>query len=156
MGDRLEGPWLLVGGAAIALWLEPRRMTEDIDLVPMKSSGRARLALMELAEELGLPIEAVNTAADFFVQRIPDWERDVEVLHRGARSTIYRPNATLMVLLKMRRLSERDLADCALALQSDDGADTARLLDALAALPPTEDRALQGRRERLRRLLATS
>ncbi len=145
-----------MGGAAIALWLEPRRVTEDVDVLPMRPTGAERLALMGMAERLGLPIEAVNSAADFFVQRIEGWAREVEVLHRGARCTVYRPNATLMVLLKMRRLSERDLDDCELVLQSGARIDAARLLDALEALPETPDRALVDRRERLRALIETA
>jgi len=96
--DGLDGDWLLVGGAAIALWLEPRRVTEDIDLVPLRPTGGERLALMELAESVGLPIEAVNSAADFFVRRVPGWDRDVVLLRRGRRGAVYRPDATLMVL----------------------------------------------------------
>ena len=33
IADELEGDWLLVGGALVALWLEPRRVTEDIDVI---------------------------------------------------------------------------------------------------------------------------
>lgn len=156
IGNRLEGDWLLIGGATIALWLEPRRVTEDVDVVPMTLTGRERLALMELAGDLGLPIESVNSAADFFVRRIDGWEREIEVLYQGTRSTVYRPNATLMLLLKMRRLSERDLADCDLVLRCGEAVDRTRLVEALAALPPTEDGALADRRERLRGLLEAS
>src|SRR5260370_1396195 len=38
MVDRMEGDWLLVGGALVALWLEPRRWTADIDFVTFTSS----------------------------------------------------------------------------------------------------------------------
>ena len=57
IGDRLDGDWLLVGGAAVALWLEPRRLTEDVDIVPLTDTGGERLALMDLANDLGLPID---------------------------------------------------------------------------------------------------
>ena len=30
---RLEGEWLLVGGALAGVWFSPDRMTEDIDLI---------------------------------------------------------------------------------------------------------------------------
>jgi hypothetical protein len=76
-GDRLDGDWLLVGGAAAAVWFASERSTEDIDLVCM---------------------EAVNSAADFFVRRIDGWQDHVVLLHRGARATIYRPDATLFIL----------------------------------------------------------
>ena len=150
IGDHLEGDWLVVGGASIALWLEPRRLTEDVDVVPMTQTGRERLALMELAHELGLPIESVNSAADFFVYRVEGWRDEIELLYQGASSNVYRPSATLMLLLKIRRLSERDLADCDLVLASGETVDSRRLVDALDALPPTEDADLADRRERLR------
>ena len=39
---RLQGEWLLVGGALVALWLEPRRVAEDIDLVSLSGSSDQR------------------------------------------------------------------------------------------------------------------
>jgi hypothetical protein len=158
LSDLLEGRWLLVGGAAVALWLEARRVTEDIDIVSISDAPGDRLALMEAAERLGLPIEAVNSAADFFVRRIADWEQRIEVLHRGRRATIYRPDATLLILLKLGRLSERDLLDCFAAIERCAAdrvtLETALLLASLDGLPPTEDLDLADRRQRLRERLA--
>jgi hypothetical protein len=74
-------------------------------------------------------------------------------LYRGSRGRVYRPNATLMILLKMRRLSERDLADCELVLATRSEIDRGRLVDALSALPPTDDTELTTRRLELRRLI---
>jgi len=152
-----EGEWLLVGGAFVALWLEPRRTTEDIDIVGLRGTPEERYALMDVAEQLGLPVEAVNSAADFFVHRIDGWREQITILRKGARGTIYRPTVTLFVLLKMRRLSERDLDDCEAALLHARGegetVDVARLLAALAALPPTSDADLERRRGVLRAAL---
>ena len=157
IADRLAGDWLLVGGALAALWLSPRRTTEDLDVVGMSGSSAERFALMDLAGELGLPIEALNSAADFFVFRIPDWRDQVEVLRRGARGTVWRPTPTLFVLLKLGRLSDVDLADCLAAIERADAdglaLDRGRLLAALGALPRTEDRALAERRAALERRL---
>jgi hypothetical protein len=157
LADVLEGRWLLVGGAAVALWLEPRRVTEDIDIVSVDNAPGDRLALMDAAERLGLPIEAVNSAADFFVRRVAGWEERLEILHRGRRATIYRPDGTLLIHLKMRRLSERDLLDCRAAIEHCErnglALDVSRLLSALDALPPVEDLDVLARRERLRALL---
>lgn len=154
VADRLDGGWLVVGGAAIALAFGARRTTEDVDILPLVDTGQERLALMQLADELGLPVEAVNSAADFFVRRIADYRERVVPLYRGARSTVFRPDATLMIQLKLRRLSQRDLADCELVLASDETIDAPRLLAALDALPATEDAALAERRARLRERLA--
>jgi hypothetical protein len=53
IAERLPGDWLLVGGALVALWLEPRRTTEDVDIVGLGGTTDERLALLRLAAELG-------------------------------------------------------------------------------------------------------
>jgi hypothetical protein len=66
----VQQPFAIGGEKLREVWLESRRVTEDIDLVGTRPDSRLRL--MELAERLGLPIEAMNSAADFFVRRISD------------------------------------------------------------------------------------
>ena len=109
---------------------------------------------MSLASSLGLPIESVNSAADYFVHRIPDWREQLEPLHRGSRSTIYRPTPTLFLLLKLARLSSQDLADCLALLErvrvQSLRLDAPRVQSALDALGPTEDADLAARRSLLR------
>jgi hypothetical protein len=112
LAERLEGDWLLVGGALVALWLEPRRVTEDVDLVGLAGTPEERLQLMQCAADLGLPVEAVNSAADFYVRRIPSWRTEIELFRTGSRARIFRPTPTLFLLLKIGRLSEEDLGDC--------------------------------------------
>lgn len=158
-GERLDGDWLLVGGAFVALRFESRRITEDIDIIGMRGTQEERWALMDLALALGLPVEAVNSAADFFVFRIDGWRDMTEVLHRGSRATIHGPDPTLFLLLKVGRLSERDLADCLGALAHARAAaqpvDVARVIAALDAAKDVADPDLVRRREQLRRTLAT-
>jgi hypothetical protein len=153
--DRLEGEWLLVRGAAAAAWFAPGRATEDIDLVCLDAAQAGRLALMQLAAEASLPIEAVNSTADYFVRRIDGWREHLVVLHRGARATIFRPDVTLFVLLKLGRLSEVDLDDClgaiAHASAHDEPIDRTRVRAALDGMRPTDDDALRARRARLQR-----
>jgi hypothetical protein len=153
--DRVGGDWLLIGGALVALWVEPRRMTEDVDLVSMRGHPDDRLALMQLAADLGLPIEAVNSAADFFVRRIPGWARDVEPFRHGARGRVFRPSPTLFLLLKLSRLSPTDLEDCLGVIERAKrdtlAVDAVRVLAALAALPLSTDPEIAGRRVALRR-----
>jgi hypothetical protein len=157
VADRLDGEWLLVGGSLVALWIDGRRTTEDVDLVPVRGSKDARLALFGLAADLGLPVEALNSAADFFVERIKGWTDEIEVLRRGKRGTVYRPSATLFLLLKARRLSEADLADCLAllekALRESLPVDAARVLGEMASLPEPEDEGVRGRRKVLRERL---
>jgi hypothetical protein len=84
----------------VALWLEPRRVTEDIDLVGLGGSPDDRLDLMRFADAMGLPIEAVNSAADYFVRRVHGWEQELELFLAGTGARLYRPTATLFLLLK--------------------------------------------------------
>jgi hypothetical protein len=155
-GERLEGEWLLVGGAAAAAWFAPGRTTEDLDLVGLAGTQAERFSLMELAAEAAIPIEAVNSAADFFVRRISDWRDQLIELHRGSRATIFRPTTTLFVLLKLARLTEVDLDDCAALLAhcgatgESEAIDAPRVLASLDALAPTPDAALAARRSALR------
>jgi hypothetical protein len=155
--DRLGGDWLLVGGAAVALWLDPTRTTEDVDLVGFRGTPDERFALFGLAQDLGLPIEALNSAADFFVKRISDWEAQVEPFRTGTKGRLFRPTPTLFLLLKLRRLSERDLADCLLLIRrvARDrlSIDLPRILAEIDALPPPEGRDLGARRATLARAL---
>ncbi len=153
-GEQLTGEWLLVGGAVAAVWFSADRLTEDIDLVGLGGTLSERDALMDLAAARGLPIEAVNSAADYFVRRIPGFRAEIEVLHAGSRATIYRPSVSLFLLLKVGRLSEKDLLDCtdllAYARRTGLALDPARVLGALDALDATEDAALAARRAELR------
>jgi hypothetical protein len=156
-GERLTGEWLLIGGAAAAAWFAPVRTTEDIDLIGLGGSPGERFALMELAASVAIPVEAVNSAADFFVRRIEGWREQLVPLHRGSSATIYRPTATLFLLLKLQRLTAVDLDDC-LALvahceRSGEAIDRARIRARLDALPPTGDASLAERRARLRAAL---
>lgn len=154
--DQLDGDWLLVGGALAALWRTGARKTEDVDLVPM-AAGASRGALLEAAFRMGLPVEAVNSAADFFVHRIPGWQTGTSLLKSGAKGRVFRPSWTVFVLLKMGRLSGADLEDCLDLLGRADvwaEIDASRLLSALGELPSTADAALAHRRERLRTALA--
>ena len=159
IGERLEGDWLLIGGGLVALWIEPGRMTEDLDIVGMTGCEDPRFALLQLAEDLGLPVETLNSAADFFVRRIDGWEREVELLHSGSVGRVFRPSATLFLLLKLGRLSAQDLSDCVALLQKVGAEslplDRARVLAALDGLGTTDDESLSGRRERLQARLVS-
>jgi hypothetical protein len=155
---QLEGDWVLVGGALAALWFSPDRVTEDIDLIALSEHPDRRYALMDFALAQELPLEAVNSAADFFLRRFPRWTEELELLHAGPAARIFRPTPTLFLLLKIGRMSEADLADCLglLDLAANDGlaVDRARVLTHLAALAPPESGRAALRREQLRKALA--
>ena len=152
--EKLEGDWLLIGGAIAALWFAPRRTTIDVDILGLGGTPGERLALMELADSLGLPVESMNSAADFFVQRIPDWRKELVLFRSGPKARVFRPSTTLFILLKIRRLDERDLEDCIGALGTSDPIDKTRILAALDALPPPADEFASKRRADLRRRIS--
>jgi hypothetical protein len=156
--EHLDGDWLLLGGALVALWLEPRRVTEDIDLVSLAGLPEQRLQLMEFAAAAGLSIEAVNSAADYFVRRIPGWQQEIELFRLGPKARIYRPTPTLFLLVKIGRLSDQDLADClAMIAKARTDAlpvDGKRVLAALIDLPPTAEPTALLRQATLRQGLA--
>ena len=141
--ERLDGEWLLVGGAAAATWFSPARTTEGVDLIGTAGAPGERMAVMELAVAAGIPVEAVNSAADFFVRRIDGWRAHLVPLVHGPRATIYRPDPTLFLLLKIGRMSESDLDDCLALLEhcaaSGDTVDRERVRVALETLPAVED-----------------
>jgi len=113
LGERLTGDWVLIGGTVLPALGETFRSTTDIDLVGLGSGEMAQtLALMELAEALGLPVESINQAGSLFLNKISDFKEHLVVLHHGSRSNVFRPDGTLYLLLKVRRLSESDLTDC--------------------------------------------
>lgn len=112
-GLRLHGDWVVIGGSVLQLVGAGYRVTNDIDLAgPENATQKDSVILMEIAEELGLPVEAINQAGAFFLSKIPHWKK-MSVLHyEGKNADFYRPNSTLFLLLKIPRLSESDLTDC--------------------------------------------
>ena len=88
------------------------RVTVDIDLAgPDTATQRDTAVLMEIAEALGLPVEAVNQAGAFFLHKIPKWQDSLVLVHKGRSASFFRPDVNLFILLKLPRLSEADLKD---------------------------------------------
>lgn len=116
----LEGDWLLVGGALASLWLESRRVTEDVDMVGLEGTQAERLRLMQFAESQGLAVETVNSAVDYYLRKIAGWRDELVVFRQSERVRIFRPSPTLFLLLKLGRLSEQDLDDCVALLDRVD------------------------------------
>ena len=111
---RLNGEWVIIGGTVLPLLGIDLRVTTDIDLIPLGNaqSNASVLELMRLSEELHLPIETVNQAGLYFLEKISDYRECLIVLKKSETATIYRPNVSLFVRLKIGRLSESDLSDC--------------------------------------------
>lgn len=154
--DIVEGDWVVIGGAVLPLLGEGTRPTLDIDLIPVGEASQSEIiGLMEIAENLGLPVETVNQAGSYFLRKISDYEDHLVLLHEGKTARIFRPDPTLYVLTKVGRLMESDLQDCLsfLRFARDTGEEVdeerlrERLREELQQEPP------RGRKERLRRLL---
>ena len=117
-GDRLTGDWVIIGGCVLHLLGLGQRVTFDIDVAGPGESGMDQaIPLMEIAEELGLPVESINQAGAFFLRRIDGWAKEIVAIHRGRTATFHVPNATLFLLLKIGRLTEADLSDCLQIIQ---------------------------------------
>ena len=112
--NSLKGDWLVFGGTVLPLLGEDVRPTLDIDVAalgwdPPQSEA---LKLMEIAETLGLPPEAINQAGAYFVRKAALTPDDCVVVAEGKGCRVFRPGGTAYLLLKIPRLSESDLADC--------------------------------------------
>ena len=135
-GERLTGDWVVIGGCVLPLLGIEHRVTVDIDMAgPDETDMRQMWILMEIAEELGLPVETINQVGGFFLRLVEDWRDHLVEIHRGERATLHVPDATLFLLLKLRRLTESDLGDCRAmvhrARREGDPLDVARLRAAI-------------------------
>jgi hypothetical protein len=120
--QKVGGDWLLTGGSLVQLEMDGQRATEDIDLVAIRHAELSEVAaqdeLFKAAIRLGLSPESVNSAAGFFVHRLDGWKDHLVKLRSGAKGTIFRPDLTLFVALKLGRATEIDLADIASATKA--------------------------------------
>lgn len=105
--DRLSGDWIIIGGTVLYLLGIEERVTMDIDIAPPSKASQ-----MEMAQELGLPIEAINQTGAFFLHRLAGWENSIIEVRAGKTSRFYRPDVNLFIKLKAGRLTEQDLEDC--------------------------------------------
>jgi predicted nucleotidyltransferase len=109
----LEGDWVIIGGTVLPLIGVDLRETMDIDIVGFNNSDTniQTIKLMEIAESLGLPVETINQAGAYFLQKIPDFENELVLIDGSDSCRIYRPNAYLYLLLKTSRSSSSDIQD---------------------------------------------
>ena len=73
--EEIESDWVIIGGSLLAIIHASDRSTADIDICPLNEmTNEQRLLLMNIATKSGLPIEAINPSADFFLRQIPNWK----------------------------------------------------------------------------------
>ncbi len=117
-GERLTGDWILIGGTVLPYLGAEHRTTTDIDFVGLGSKEKAQqFEVMQIVEDLGLPVETINSAADFFAHKQVKSKSQLVLLHQGGSAVIYRPNTELYFRLKLPRLSEIDAEDCVVWLR---------------------------------------
>ncbi len=131
-GTKLSGDWVILGGSVLPLLGVFHRVTLDIDVAgPKKSSQDDILILMEIAQELGLPVEAINQAAGYFLFKVPNWDKQLVLLHKGEKAAFFRPNVNLFLELKIGRMDQSDLEDCIhfleFAKQTNEAVDSKRI-----------------------------
>lgn len=110
---KLDGDWVLIGSTVLLALNIDHRSTMDIDMVPTSAIGRDQtLLLMDIAQELEMPIESINQTGAYFLRKIKNWQTRLVLIGESKKVRIYRPNGTLFLQLKISRLSPSDLEDC--------------------------------------------
>lgn len=111
---KLEGEWVIIGGTVLTLLGIDERVTTDIDLVPISFNdvNSQNLKLFEIAESLGLPVESINQAGEYFLSKIPDYKDHLILIDESKKCKLFRPDTYLFLKLKLARMSETDLLDC--------------------------------------------
>ncbi|MBU6153099.1 MAG: hypothetical protein KGP28_02245 [Bdellovibrionales bacterium] len=112
--ERLSGEWVVIGGTVLPILGIDHRVTLDIDFIRIheKEGNADSLILMEIAEQMGLPVEAVNQAGAYFFSKVDHADDHLVILRKGGGCTIYRPDVWLYIALKLGRFTETDLGDC--------------------------------------------
>ena len=120
---KLEGEWVIIGGTVLTLLGIDERVTMDIDMVLInnKTSNAQSIKLMEIAEGLGLPVEAINQAGEYFLSKVDGYQDHLVLFAESKKCKIYRPDAFLFLKLKLSRASETDLSDCLAFLKHNEG-----------------------------------
>lgn len=108
VAQRLEGQLYVVGGAAMALVFDARRITRDIDVAAPGDQAALWSAVAEVADRHFLPPDWVNTNATAFMTNEPD-DAATELTLPGLRVTV--ASAQHLIAMKLRALRDRDLTD---------------------------------------------
>lgn len=113
VSDELTGKWIVIGGTVLPLVGIDHRVTVDVDMIPFGgTNNQSQLDLMNIAADLNLPVETINQAGGFFLQKISGWQQKIVLIRQGKKSSVYRPNLELYFMLKLARFSASDMEDC--------------------------------------------
>ncbi|MGZ3795699.1 MAG: DUF6036 family nucleotidyltransferase, partial [Pseudobdellovibrionaceae bacterium] len=113
VSEELTGEWIIIGGTVLPLVGIDYRVTVDVDIISFGGAdNQSQLGLMNIAAGLNLPVETINQAGGFFLQKVSGWQQKVKLIRKGTKSSVYRPNLELYFILKLARLSASDMEDC--------------------------------------------
>lgn len=106
MLEQIDCDWVIIGGSLLALLKATNRSTTDIDICSLDElTNERRLHLMNIAQKSGLPIEAINPAADFFLRQISDWKKSLVFFKVGLKGSLYRPSLELYFKFLTRKMT---------------------------------------------------
>lgn len=98
----------VVGGAAMALVFDARRVTRDVDMLALAETDAFWASAAEVGRRHSLPDDWVNQNAAAFLSNEPDTSPH-EVSLPGLRVLVASPEH--LIAMKLRALRDRDLAD---------------------------------------------
>lgn len=104
----VEAVIYVVGGAAMALEYESRRITRDVDAAVRRDRDDVQRAVETIAERHGLDPQWFNTTATAFMTNEPDDEA-TEINLPGLRVVVASPEH--LIAMKLRAMRARDVAD---------------------------------------------
>lgn len=113
VGERLvargrQGQMYVVGGAAMALTFDSRRVTRDVDAAVPGEQDDLWIAVAEVASAHQLPPDWINTRAVAFMTNEPDSAAS-EMTVPGLRIALASPEH--LIAMKLRAMRGRDLDD---------------------------------------------
>lgn len=113
ISNEIKGDWLIFGGSSLYLLGVESRATTDVDIASFhNSTNQETLQLMTIAADFNLPVEVINQAGSFFLNKIENWQNRCQLFCKGKLGKIYIPEFDLYIELKSARMSESDLSDC--------------------------------------------
>lgn len=104
----LEGQLYVVGGAAMSLVFDARRVTRDVDAAVPGDQAALWAAAREVADKHGLPPDWLNSRAAAFMTNEADPDA-LEITVPGLAISV--ASAEHLIAMKLRALRDRDLAD---------------------------------------------
>ena len=105
---RVEATLYVVGGAAMALQFDARRVTRDVDAAIRTDRDDLVEAVALVGQRHGLAPDWLNTRASAFLSNEPD-DQAIEITLPGLRIAVASPEH--LIALKLRALRDRDIDD---------------------------------------------